>query len=440
MRFTFTQRAAPFCEVGFDDIRIEHTAGKWDTHAWDAAEATWSGIEPTWRDVSCEVWEANCEYGRAALTDRFVPGQATVLARNVSGWGDPHQHGMRPGRPIRFGVDHAIFGRVIVFRGFIDSVVPTYDPMTMPTVELQCIDTLGEVNRSALVPYPQDDQAVPPIVLPGEGETGDERVHHLLDRAAWPTLKRDIAPTATTLIAHEQGGQMADLLGQVADSIGGVVWGDLEGNVGLRARDWQMFDPTQPTDATIGNVEPTDVCPGQWQRPFDRASISTRVIMGRDAETAVQVDDIDGQMLYGIESFERVDLLTQIDAVIADLAERTLEARHHTTAPRVRAVTIDAAAGPEQLDLIAGVDVFKPSHYRCRLIEKDGRLVFDDRYMAVAVGHTITASAWTLEMNLDLAAPYEAAGASRWNDGRWDTATWTAALASLRADLERTNA
>ena len=423
MRFTFTDRAAPFCEVGFDDVRIEHSAGKWGVAEWDAADATWAGVEPTWRDVSCEVWEATCEYGRMALTDRFVPGVASVIVRNFTGWADPMREGMRPGRPIRFGVIHQEYGKLVKFRGFIDAVIPTYAAGFMDSVELQCIDALGEVNRVHLQPFEEP--------FPGDNELGHERVNATLDRSLWPALKRDIAPTSWTLIADAQGGQVADLLGRMADSVGGNVWGDVNGDIGFRPRDWQVWTEGAPVDATIGNVDPGDVCPISWQRPFDRESISTRVIMGRNAETAVQIDDPEGQLLYGIETFERTDLLTYSDPNVIDLAERTMVTRSHETAPRVRATLLDARNGDAQLDLMSTVDVFKPSHYRCRLMEWRG-LVFDDRYIATAVAHRITASEWSLEMNLDRAEPYMAQG-GKWGQTGWDQTLWSE-LSSLLAE------
>lgn len=275
MRFTFTERAAPFMEVGFDDIRIAHTSGKWDTARWDNIGEGWAGIEPTWRDVSCEVWEATCEHGRASITDRFVAGVATIIARNFTGWADPSRAGMRPGRAIRFGVDHDRYGRVVLWRGFIDEVIPTYAPGFMDQVELHCIDALGEVNRVSLAPLAEGS---------GAGETADVRIKDILRRAKWPVQKQDIGATSWTLIGDEQGGQVADLLGRIADSVGGSVWGDEQANVVFRPRDWQVWHPAhRPLDGIIGNVGPLDVCPGAWQRPFDRASISTRVIMGRAA-------------------------------------------------------------------------------------------------------------------------------------------------------------
>ena len=64
------------------------------------------------------------------------------------------------------------------------------------------------------------------------------------------------------------------------------MYGDIEGRVAYRRRDWQLFTVGTPPDGTIGNVAPGDVCPTRWERPFDRADIATRVIVGREAPPA----------------------------------------------------------------------------------------------------------------------------------------------------------
>lgn len=155
----------------------------------------------------------------------------------------------------------------------------------------------------------------------------------------------------------------------------------------------------------------------------------------------VVVEDQLGQLLYGVETFSRTDLLTENNVNIDDLARRTLETRSPETAPRVRSVMLDARNGDDQVDLMTLADVHKPSHYRCRLEEERG-LIFDDRYMATALIHTITATSWSLQMNLDLAAPYMAIGA-KWDTSRWDESEWTdldALLAEARETMDRIEA
>lgn len=418
-RFAFTDRCRPIVEVGIGDARIASSGGLWDTARWDTAGAVWSGVEPSWVDVTCDVVAFRCEYGRRRTTDRFVPGVATVVVDNQTGWADPNVTvdpftlNMRPGRAIRMGVVHEELGTCWLFRGFIDGMTPTYSPIEADTVELACIDALGEVNRAKL----------PPLAAPAyEGDTVDARITRLLDLAKWPTTKRDLQPTGDALIAHALGGQLADLLGQAADSGGGAVFGDLEARVAYRPRDWQTYVPGTPVDGTIGNVEPTDVCPVRWERPFNRADLTTRVLIGRDVETAQVLEDLPAQVRYGIEPFERTDLLTASDAGITQLGRRILRTRSAATAPRVRSVTLDARTSDDAMDLMSTVDVYQPSRYRCRLQYPRGE-VFDVEHFATGVAHEVTTEAWSLDLNLDLAEPYAAVG-GRWDGAMWDQALW----------------
>lgn len=853
--FAFTTRAVPIAEINIGDARIPVDPGRWDVSRWDATDAKWSGAE--WLDIACDVRSFTSEYGRQRTTDRFVPGVSTVVVDNSTGWADPMATDpailqMRPGREIRLGVQHAVLGTRWLFRGFIDSVVPTYEPVDVDTVTFQCLDVLGEVNRAKLVPLADPAYG---------GERADLRIGRILDLAAWDPDRRDLWGTSDTLIADELGGQVADLLGQAADSTGGVVFGDTAGIIGFRPRDWQTYVPDTPDDGTIGNIgegapgytipgvpqvdgylsptvgsvstpdsadmtidgrmrltfglrittmgtgfpslltkslggfpglelnvyayqpsnnyvalstanvgltanvdvvmaqpfpvgaadhtlgiefaprstaltsildgvrtariagvplglpdttapvkiggaaqlpgrvywaqldainraqlvlpgvagnylrvpdaanlditddieivariaptswrpaaqmavvgkytstgnqrsfnfalsttgqlvlvlsttggdalqavsstgipsaaaptlwikmtrlrstgavtfytapdapnEPTswtqlgtpittagtaamfpstapveigsiatgtaqmfagriaraivrpgiaaaavldvsendagrmvtsttfvatsgqtvtvattvpnlivqaqpdrlvwrfdandypgtgtsyvdprgrtwtlsaagaitpkvpavppivvpavpaDVCPTSWTRPFDRASIATRVIVGRSLDTAQVFDDLAAQDLYGIEPFERTDLLTELDSRIAEIGERFLETRGASTAPRVRSVAFDAATSIDALDLMTSVDVFKPSRYRCRLELARG-IVFDEEMFATAVMHAVERNRWTLNLNLDAASPFAIAGA-RWDYGWWDQSAW----------------
>lgn len=278
--FDWTDRVRPIVEIGLGDTRLVAGGAKWDVSHWDTDGDGWSAIEPTWRDITCDTFSYRCEYGRQRTTERFVPGVATVLVDNASGWADPSHSPnandltVRPGRSIRMGVIHAVYGIRWLFRGFVDAVIPTYLPDETDAVELSCIDALGEVNRAK----------VPALADPaGAGDTVSQRINRILDRAQWIESKRDIWPTSDTLVADELGGQVADLLGQAADSGGGSVFGDLEARIAYRPRDWQTFVPGTPPDGTIGNVDAGDVCPTRWERPFARADITTRAIMGREA-------------------------------------------------------------------------------------------------------------------------------------------------------------
>lgn len=151
-----------------------------------------------------------------------------------------------------------------------------------------------------------------------------------------------------------------------------------------------------------------------------------------DEPAYVVVDDIDGQRLYGIEPFERTDLLTERYDLLQLLARRILQTRNASTAPRVRSVSLDARTADNALDLMSTVDVYDPSRYRCRLQYPRG-LVFDEEYFATAVAHEVTPNGWTLELNLDSAAPFAVPG-ERWDAAYWDNSVWADPVRSTQED------
>lgn len=429
-RFDFTDRARPFLELGIGDSRVQVAQpARWNVSHWDVPTDLWAGIEPYWRDVSCEAFEVQITMGRDRIADRFVVGTMTVTAQNLTGWADlePVQPGdinllmLRPGRSIRFGIDHAL-GRVVLFRGFIDAMTPRYEP-DAEVVTLECVDALGEAGRARLV---DDTDGVP--------ESVDTRIDRVLDTIMWPDAKRDLDSSGRPLLPVALDAQAADLLSQAADSAGGAVYGDVEGSVAYRAMGWERWSRLDPPDATIGNVGPDDVCPQAWERPFARADMSNRIILANtrapDADR-VQLDDSSSWTLYGIETFERTDLQTAEVEVLEDLAERYLETRGPHTIPRVRTVTLDARNGDDVVDVLTYASPYAPSRYRCRLLTD--RLVFDEMYLLTGVQHQVDPDGWTTQLQLDLAEPYAMAGSARWepasapNAGRsrWDRVPWS---------------
>lgn len=252
--FTFTPNANPVIELGLGDTRIPTGTGVWDSAVWDGAGSVWQGTEPAWWDVSCYAIEAQVARGRQRATDRFIPGTASITLNNEDGWADmagtPGQIAavsLRPGRAVRIGVDVHSIGVVWLFRGVIDRVAPTYDPIHMDYVQLDCIDLLGEVGHVKLV------ESAPV----GGDDTVTARLNRILDACKHPAEKRQLATDATTLIQTSYGAQAVDLLGLATDSAGGIVYGDEAGNVCSKAFGWQSYDATQPpSGGSIGNVDP----------------------------------------------------------------------------------------------------------------------------------------------------------------------------------------
>lgn len=426
--FDWTSRARPFFEIGVGDRRNPTAAARWDVALWDAATALWGGTEPTWLDVSCDVVSANIDIGRASTLDRFMAGRMEVVVDNTSGWldsdvvspasGNPAAFlDIRPGRQIRVGIDHTVYGRTLLFSGYIDELVPVYDPVQADWVSLNCIDAYGEVSRAKFIP----DAA------PGwDGEAASDRVQRLLNRANWPYVYRAIEPSGVLLGPTDSSGQMADLLGIIADSVGGAIFGSADGVVTFRNTGWMTYSAAAPRDGILGNIGPTDVCPTRWERPYRRSDIATRIILGRVGAKPLQWDDLEGQDMFGIEPFERTDLVSQTDSDLNILATRLLRTRNWKTAPKVKSVSYDAATADNVIDLLTTLSIYKPARYLCRLREPHGT-VFEEDYFAVGIRHEITPDHWTADIDLDLAAPYVAPD-TRWDTARWDVDRWSVAV------------
>jgi hypothetical protein len=429
--FKWTDRCRPFLELGVGDSRVPGTAARWDVQEWDDTDAVWAGTEPWWQDVTCETYEVRIVLGRERTTDRFDVGTMSVTAANLSGWADLDQPSfadvntlmLRPGRSIRFGVDHQTLGHVVLFRGFVDVVDPLYEPDSS-IVRLQCIDAAGEVGR---VKMGGD------VPLVGADETVANRIGRILDAAHWPSTKRDIDGTSTPLLAVAMDGQVLDLLGQAADSAGGAVFADAQANICYRAQDWQTYPADRPPDAVIGNVAPGDVCPTRWSRPYARADMATRIIVANQAEPALAavIDDQDAWSLYGIETFERSDLSTRDQDDLNRLANRYYFTRGPSTIPRIRSVGLDGRTGNDVVDLLTAASPYEPTRYRCRLLLPRGP-VFDQDHYCTGLGYVITPEGWTADLNLDLSAPFAATSAPRWEPasgddaglGRWSRSQW----------------
>ena len=429
-RFSFTDRAAPVVQIGIGDARIPTGSSLWDTARWDTPGAVWSGDQPFWLDMTCEAFEMEFVYGRARNTDTFAPGTATLVFTNITGWADPKppagnpaSQTMRPGRAIRIGVNHDTLGTVWLWRGFIDAVIPTYDPAAADVVNVSAVCALGEVGRAGVA-------AVDPPV--GAGEAAHVRVHRVLDAVPWSQTARVLYPTSTTMLATPLGGQAADLLGVVAESTGGAVYGDTGGNVVFRNPEWQVYDVATPPDATIGNVAPGDVCPSGWELSSRRDDIITRVSLARFGVDTVPFvwNDVPGQVLYGVETWEARDVLCQEYNTMALLAARMFRTRGHQTTPRVERVTLAPATGDAVVDLATAASVFRPSRYRCRLLLARGQ-VFDADMFVTETRHTMTPDDWTCELGLDWSAPFSTPYPARWDTARWDADKWSAAVVAL---------
>lgn len=423
--FTFTDRARPIVQIGVGDSRVTSPGGRWGTARWGEYDE-WAGNDPVWYDRTCDTVSVDITGGRLRTSDRFDSATATVVVDNTTGWADQAADpdailSLRPGRTIRVGIDHATLGRVWKFWGVIDELNPKYVAHEPDEAVIVAVDMLADANRAKLTP----------TGIPLDEEPAGQRVANILAAVPIPAERVRVDATSVTVRADDLDGQVADLVHQAADSGGGATYGAPDGLIYYRARDWQAYDPDLPPDATVGNVDPDDVCPVSFDRPFARADIATRVILRRDdlpesPTSPMQFDDGPAQVRYGIEPFERSDLLTVRDVDLGELGWRWLHVRGEATAPRIRSASFDAATADNVVDLCTTVSPYTPSRYRCRL-ELDRGVVFDRQHYVTRARHIMTRDRWLVDVTLDIADTYARAG-GRWGSARWGGTydTWAA--------------
>ena len=171
------------------------------------------------------------------------------------------------------------------------------------------------------------------------------------------------------------------------------MFGDTLGRVVFKGRDWQTYEPAQPVDGTIGNIESGDACPTSWLLSSRRRDIVTRVELKRTTDEASTVwNDAAGQSLYGVETFALSDLICSQTVQMSRLALRVLRTRGYRVTPRIERVTLNAATSQNALDVQTFVTPYTPTRLRCRLQLPRGQ-IFGAEMHATGVRHQITPDA-----------------------------------------------
>ena len=469
-------RAVPSIGLGVGDSRDAAGLGQWQPDAgnvadsrWNVAPATWNGEEPFFVDVTCYGIEIDTYTGRERAAVQWEVGTATIVLDNNSGWADypptmepnPYDLTVRPGRQVRVAMSVDGGEPRVLWRGWVDAVNPGFDAEYGDTVTLECIDAKGEVGRV-------DVAAVDPAV--GAGESIKARLNRIATAAGWGPYYRNFDDAGINVVATELGGQAADLLNRAADSGGGALFGDVDGKLRYRNRDWQLWPADELEDGIIGNVRPAtfvelalvepagdglydpepaldlvedpagdglythfdpyttlegppglhrigtavpgDTCPTAWEMSFARAEIATRVLVGRpDMNMPIVVVDDVAEDYYGVETIDITDLETSLNAEMTQIANRLLVTHGATTMPRIAAVTLNAAATPTAVDVLSTADPRTPSRFRCRHVSQ-GRQVFERFMFCTGIRHTIGPDVWEARLSLDDAMPWQITAAN----------------------------
>jgi hypothetical protein len=275
----------PIVELGVGASYNSTSTSQWDVDTWEPHTGTsyWVGEDPYWLDVSAHVQDIATFSGRDRVVAQFEVGTATITLDNSAGLFDFGSSAIdlaerpllevQPGRSVRIGVNIPVEQppgapplqrTVFLWAGYIDGANPTYDAIDGARMTLECIDAKGDAGRAE----------VPEVATAtGASQTVTQRINTTLDRAGWPSYRRDIDGSGVTLIATTYGAQCIDLLNLAADSSGGSVFGDLgednsDPRVAYRHRDFPNYSNAEPVVGKIGDFGEAAI-PAHWEFTLD---------------------------------------------------------------------------------------------------------------------------------------------------------------------------
>ena len=304
---------APVVELGIGDrYDAASIAGLWGTARWSTAgdDNEWGGRNRCGTTSPARSLDISTFIGRDGV-DRTVrrrhrhdrrPQPRRLGRLQAADGGDDNLLTVRPGRQIRVGVSVAGGPPQWLWRGTIDTTEPGYAPERGRHRHVRLHRRQGRRRPRPRCPAPSTPSAT--------ANDAYRRFNRILDNVRWPTCAphprrrqratgrhraRRPAPAPSSTAPPSQRPATSTATSTAKSR--------------FRRKDWMVWPHGAPVDATIGNVAGGDVCPSGWEVRFGRDDITTRAIVGRPNETPLVIDNAEALGLYGVETWERTDLL-----------------------------------------------------------------------------------------------------------------------------------
>jgi hypothetical protein len=307
-------------------------------------------------DVTDQVRGFSVSRGKSRELDEFQAGSCTIVLENNSRDFDPTNDGgpyfgnILPLRPVRITTNS-----IVQFVGTIDDWDLNFSPAGDNTATIAATDRQRIIANQAL---PARTNVV---------QLSGERVDEILDDINWPALERDIDLGAETLGADtiELGASALAYLQQVAESEAGAFY--IAKNGFARFRDRRVVPSAlSPLLADDG----TGIPYSQLEIIFGSELLYNQIIFTNQITTNTSVaNQLDSQGIYGVQTFQRDNLLMATDTATQDIAD-FLANKYGQPAFRFEAITIRLNdLSPTEQNQILGLDfgdvveiVFRPGN------------------------------------------------------------------------------
>jgi hypothetical protein len=398
------------------------TYGAWNSGLWDTA--TW-GPDVIWVDVS--QWVTSIQTRRAfdRLFEGWDSGTASFTLRDEDGRFNPLNLAgpyvtagvtqLRPWRPvrIRFGWAGTTYE---AFTGYIQNLpedyISAYPGGGGALVTVNCVDEFASLARFGGVALAD------PV---GGSESSGQRIHRVLNNAGHAGL-RDIDVGRMTMQPTDLRSNTLVELKVTADSEGGAIYVGRDGSIVFR-------DIYSLIERTASNTIQATFGDGAGELPYSDAPpvytgdtlVNIAAFARNGSENTVVSADATSRALYGDSQDPRGDLMCETDTQVQTLADlwvqrfKDPEYRFATVVvkPRNRpTVLFPQALGREIRDLI-----------RVRRRPPGGLLISQDSFIS-GVSHSMSGADFSTVFELASSKPYTNFTTSRFDTGKWDTATW----------------
>lgn len=394
----------------------------------------------TWADITCDVQSMVIRHGRERFTNRYdvATMQLQLLDdKGVYQFSDDHPLGLTPGRPIRVTATHKGTSYPTYY-GILDDIGQRYQ------LDGHVFTTFSVMDASSILGNTQTQSGVESVPNPSE------RIEEIADQAGYPFRRLD--PDATNPYAvglqglMQSGRSLRDEAGITADTEGGSFFGDREGYLVYKNRDWIKTDPlvntvqanivAMPHPGVMWNpdgmptvTDPPLICNSEFQTSWSLDRVMNIVILGNTGSTPKTFTDETSLKKYGPRTYQRLDFIgwgTQGDNFLPYRAA-DLMAGYADPVLRVDSLSFNTKVQERP-------DVFWPFILKAYLnwlvrvwyVQPDYQWGYSVCTHIQSIIHSITPTEWRVMMNVDVPQAFTEIelGAGGWDEGIWDVNIW----------------
>lgn len=397
------------------------TYGLWDVGLWDTA--TW-GPDVVWADVSTKVVSIATSRKISRDFQGWDAGRATIVLDNTDGRFSPSNLAglyavggitqIRPWRPVRVrctwaGITYAVYyGYGLTWS---DGWLGPSPGAGYATMTVACDDEFASLGRIDGLEQP----------AAGGGETSGKRIHRVLD-AAGHTGLRNVDDGRMTMQPTTLASSVLSELKLTADSEGGAIYVGRDGAVVFEDV-YSLIERTRSNtiQATFGDGGGAELAYNDIGAEFNGDLLSNIAAFSRVGGAVQQSADDTSRALYLDKRTSRTDLVCETDTQVKTLADlwlqRFKDPEYRITQvrvlPRYAPTTLfPAVLGREVRDLV-------------RVVKRPpgGYTITQDVFVS-GIDFEITDDNFVAVLTLSSGRPYTAFTTSRFDTGKWDSATW----------------